>query len=224
MRSMREWALNAATFLVTLCALLVGGMRLHAEFFSSPPDPYEPRVVAEWRDYTQDGLRIGPADAPVTIVEFADFQCPYCEKAAADLHALRERYPDDVAIIFRHFPLEGHEEAVPAARAAECANVTGHFEAFHDRLFANMDSIGKRPFREFAREAGITDLDAFDRCANDTVTVAAIERDVAFGTKLGLRGTPTFLIDSLLIGGYMGPERLEQHVRDALDRNAARRN
>lgn len=152
----REWLLNGATLLLTVCALFIGGVRIREQFF--PPDPLRPTKVENWREYAARGHRQGPRDAAVTIVEFADFQCPVCRSVAPILKSIRERYPGDVALVFRHFPLSSHEHALPAARASECAAELGQFWSFHDALFTQADSIGKMSWVRFGSQAGIRTL------------------------------------------------------------------
>ena len=114
-----EWFWNAATALVVIFAVVIGTLRLREEFsLRHPESPIVPtKLVSNWRDFGKLGARMGPPNARVTIVEFADFQCPYCRIAAADLHSLRRSYGDDVAVVYRHFPL--HRFARSAALAVD---------------------------------------------------------------------------------------------------------
>jgi len=218
----RNGIANVLTGLVTAMALVVGYSRIRQEFF--PPkaaEPPAPKVIDDWRAFAI-GQRIGPPDAKVTIVEFSDFQCPFCARAAAELVDVRRRHPSDVAIVYRHYPLSFHEFAVPAARATECAALGGAFTAYHDLLFANQDSLGATPWSEFARRSSVASIPAFDRCMQDTTSGAgAIERDQKAGKKLGIRGTPAFLINDLLVAGYSKTGSLEARVAAALLKVAA---
>jgi protein-disulfide isomerase len=214
----REWFWNAATGVVMVMALVLGAMRLRSEFFvhsDSVPSAMRTKVVKQWRTFSSAGDRMGPAYAPVTIVEFSDFQCPYCRVASGDLHDLRRWYPDDVVIVYRHFPI--HRLARPAAVAAECAGRQGTFEAFHDLLFANPESIGNKPWNRFAVEAHVGDTVEFDRCMDSRSATAVVDRDSAAAVALGVQGTPTFLINSLMVIGNPGFEQLNDYVKAALE-------
>ena len=142
---------------------------------------------------------IGDLDAPIRIVEFADFQCPACARAHAMLEELQSKYPDRIAVVFRHYPLERrHPYAFAAALASECAAEQGRFAVFHRQLFERQDSIGKTNFEEFARAAGVQDLKSFGTCIEEERYADKIRADVREGDRIGVRATP-----SLIIGGYL---------------------
>lgn len=163
---------------------------------------------------------MGPRTASVTIVEFADFQCPICTAAAGPLRRLRERYPRDLAVVYRHVP--GHEYSFDAAIAANCAAEAGRFEAFHDALFTERDSIGKKPWSRFAIESGLGDTSAFQRCLGSASAREAVSRDTIAAAALGVVGTPTFLINDVEVQGYASPEQLTSDVAHALGVAAGR--
>ena len=151
-------------------------------------------------------LLIGSPSARVTIVEFADFQCPFCSKFAADIAAIQQSYPDDVKVIFRHFPLTHiHPLAMDAAKASECAADQGRFAAMHDVLYSQQDQVGNKEWLAFASDAGVADRDRFQICMAATSPAPAIEKDIEAGTRLGVSGTPTILIDGKRLDGI--PER-----------------
>jgi protein-disulfide isomerase len=126
-----------------------------------------------------------------------------------------------VALLYRHWPLPNHRFAYPAARASECAAEQGRFEAFYTVLFAQQDSIPNKSFTQFAREAGVPDLDAFERCAASTDPVPAIERDVADVRRIGGTGTPTIIIDGMLMRTPYSDGSFAEQVQAAIDRAAA---
>lgn len=190
-----ERFLNAAMVVLVGCALVVTGLVVRRELFPTRVLPQPPQRVEGWREYGRFGNRIGPTDAKVTVVVFSDFQCGFCAVAAERMRALRREYPSDLAVVYRHFPLRTHAHAVPAARASECAAAQGRFEPFHDALFSKQDSIGAIPWTRYAIAAGVEDLRGFDRCAGSAIPVAALERDTADGDRLGVRGTPTILVN-----------------------------
>lgn len=205
-----NWLLNGATVVMVACAALTTALRLRdaraASNPSSPPvadagsNPVAPKTVADWRNYAGTGDRMGPGNAAVTIVEFSDFQCPFCRRAAPTLRALRRRYPGDIAVVYRHFP--GHQFSLAAAVAAECAGRAGYFESYHDLLFTQAESIGKKPWSRFAIEAGVRDTTRFSACLQDQEITRAVLRDTVAAATLSVRGTPTFLINDLEVSGY----------------------
>lgn len=216
---------NASTALLVLCAVVITGLAVRRELGGAAPAPAaayteQVRPVRDWRGYAA-GARIGPADAPVTIVEFSDFQCPYCRAMADRVRALRRANPGRVALVYRHFPLSYHPHARPAAHASICADRQGRFEAFHDALFARQDSLGDTEWRRLAAATGVADRAAFERCMESGAALEQVERDVAAGKRLGISGTPAFLVNGALITGG-APGLLEEHVERALAASASR--
>lgn len=211
----KEPLLTFLAVVATLAAVTAVGLRL-AEMFR--PDPSSPHRIAHAEKYATEGHLIGPPDAPVRIVEFADYQCPYCRQMQQVLDELRRRYPDQVSVIFRHYPLMIHDSSVAAARAAECASSLGGFLALHRTLFEFADSIGHRPWHWFAATAGIVDLDSFDHCLLQRGGMPQIDRDRSAGEELGIVATPTFLVNDLEVVGAAPIPDMDKYVRNALKR------
>jgi protein-disulfide isomerase len=144
----------------------------------------------------QGAPALGSTTAKVVVVEFSDFQCPYCGKFAREtFETIRERYivPGTVRYVFRHFPLDdAHPKAFKAAEAAECANQQGKFWEMHARLFANQQSLDPADLLEHAGVLGL-DRTAFEKCLGGAAK-SKIKRDFNDGVKAGVGGTPTFLI------------------------------
>ena len=164
---------------------------------------------------------MGPANAPVTVVVFSDFQCPYCGVLMRNLRDVQTAFADEVAVVYRHFPLPNHPHALEAARASDCAALQGRFTEYHDALFASPDSIGRVDWSRFAVAAGIRDLPSFQACASDTRRSLTIERDIEAANRLRVTGTPTLLINGLRFQGAMPADTLALHIRKAL-RDVAR--
>src|ERR1700722_9250080 len=159
---------SIVTVTLVLCAVITTGAVLRREFMApaAPPSQAEQKTVliSNWRDDLGKGVRFGPSDAPVRLIEFADFECPFCGNFHRTLKVVRERYPGQVSLTYVHFPIPGHRFAIPAARVAECAGEQGRFEQMHDHLFDEQDSLGLKPWTEFATEAGVSDRGAFETC------------------------------------------------------------
>lgn len=201
-------------------SLLLVGMIARQRLFP-PAAPVPPgralREVADWTGYGAVGHRIGSPQALVTIVEFADFECPVCRVFTnGALKAARAEFGDTVAVVFRHMPLSNHKLAYPTARAAECASSEGRFEAFHDAVYSHQDSLGILPISEFARRAGVRDMRKFELCNGSSERVPAIDVDVAAAKALGASGTPTLLINSVLVPGAPDSSRLVEFIRKAI--------
>jgi protein-disulfide isomerase len=167
-----------------------------------------------------DAPRLGPADAPVTIVAFSDFQCPYCARAVPTLQALMERYPDRIRIFFRHHPLPFHPNAPRAALTAEAArDQLGDegFWAMHDRLFAQQEALEPDDLLALAEESGL-DMDRFRASVTDETVIARVERDEQLARRFGVLGTPTFFVNGRVIQGAQPLPVFVAAVDDALTR------
>lgn len=138
----------------------------------------------------------GNKDAKVTIVEFSDFQCPYCSRATPGVEALLQAYPNDVKVYFLHFPLSFHEKAMPAAIAAECANRQNKFWDLHDKIFANQGSLSEEQTAKFAGEVGL-DVAKWTECLKDPTVKAFVSADMQQGEEAGVQGTPSFFINGV---------------------------
>jgi protein-disulfide isomerase len=158
----------------------------------------------------------GNRDAPVTIVEFSDFQCPYCRKANATLQELLEKYKDRVRLAFRDFPLtEIHPQAQRAAEAARCAGQQGQFWAYHDLLFASPAMLSEEGLKQHARSLGL-DATQFDTCLRDGKFKARVEEDLKEGTRAGVSGTPGFFINGTFLSGSQPLAAFERIIESEL--------
>lgn len=213
-----EWLLNGATVLVTICAVVIAGLRIRDEVVGhSSVGAAGTRTISNWREFGNAGTRIGAKNAPVTIVEFLDFQCPFCRVASGSIRDLRRWYTKDLAVVYRHLPIPFHKFAYPAALAAECGARANRFEAIHDALFAQPDSIGQKRWTRFALDAGIADTSGFALCMEDKSVGAAVRRDSVAAVALGVTATPTFLINNVVVSGNVGFAALNGYVKAALD-------
>jgi len=150
----------------------------------------------------------GPAAAFLTIVEFADFQCPYCKREAAAVDALRAAWPDDLRVVFKHFPIQGHNFARGAALASECAHRQGRFWEMHAQLFANQGSLDDGMLEGYARLAGVADLAAWNACRTGEEAKARVDGDQKAGYAAGVSATPTLFLNGIRIEGALPLEDL----------------
>jgi protein-disulfide isomerase len=136
----------------------------------------------------------GPENAKVTIVEFSDFQCPFCTRAASVVHQIREKYGDKVRFVFRQFPLPMHGDAHLAAQAALAAHQQGKFWEFHDLLFANQRALTRPSLVDYAKQAKL-DVPRLEKALDDQSLKAAVDADVKLGEEVDVSGTPTVFIN-----------------------------
>ena len=156
----------------------------------------------------------GASDAWVTVVEFADFQCPYCARAAATMEEVCLSYPEaDLRVVFKHLPLWFHERAMSAALAAQCAGEQGLFWPMHDLLYADPTRLEDEDLQAAAQRLGL-DLDRWSACLGSGEALDGIERDVALAEELGIEATPTFFVNGYPI---VGAQPLET-FRELIDR------
>jgi protein-disulfide isomerase len=157
----------------------------------------------------------GTADAAVAVVEFSDFQCPYCAQAAATVHRLKQDYEGRIRFVFRHFPLPFHPNAQAAAQAALAAQEQGKFWEYHDLLFGNQDALGPEALLAYARKAGL-DLDAFRAASSGESTAARVASDLRLGESVQVQGTPTLFINKQRVDNPMDYDKVAQLVDQAL--------
>jgi protein-disulfide isomerase len=158
--------------------------------------------------------RRGSETAPVQIIEFADYECPYCQSVHGDLDRLREQFGDRVSVVYKDFPLPMHPLAAKAAEAARCAGAQGKFWEFHDSLFQTK----KLQMSQLKEEAVALKLDTarFNQCLDSGEQTAAVKKDAQEGIRLGLRGTPSFFINGHFMSGAIGYFKLRETVMQEL--------
>jgi protein-disulfide isomerase len=144
---------------------------------------------------------LGAASAPVTIVEFSDFQCPFCQRATPTLKQLRQAYGDKIRIVWKDFPLtQIHPQAFKAAEAARCAEEQGKFWEFHDRLFGNQQALQPDDLKKHAADLGL-DSAKFGSCLDSSKYAERVRDGVAAGTRLGVNSTPTVYVNGRVVQG-----------------------
>ena len=134
------------------------------------------------------------------LLKFSDFECPYCAVASADMKTFTENHSDDVLYVYKQLPLSIHDEALPAAKAAWAAGEQDQFWLYHDGLFAYQDQLDEDYYVALAAQIGL-DVEKFNRDRNSPEAEAAINQDIELAQALGIRGTPTFVMNGLLIPG-----------------------
>ncbi len=151
----------------------------------------------------------GAKQGKVVLIEFSDFQCPFCAKADATVRQFIEKHGDTVTFVYKHLPLTSiHPQAMPAAKAAWAAGQQGKFWPFHDGLFANQKQLGDALYQELAKSLGL-DLAKFNRDRASDAADKAIEADMAMAETLGIDGTPFFIMNGEVLTGAVSLDDLE---------------
>ncbi len=217
--------IDSVTVIAALGALAIAGVVLFQYSIERPSllvNNNEERQVLDWPRYVEGGRQTGPVDAVVTILEFGDYECSACRVQEAHLEVIRRRYPNDVNLVYRHWPLPYHDRAYVATRAAECAGAQGQFWPFHRLLYARdhwleapVDEV-QEPFMELAEEARIEDLEGFRTCLDDPTPVSAIEDDIAAAEQLGAIATPTLIINGRMFTGFQDSMSLDSLIQEIL--------
>ena len=142
----------------------------------------------------------GPTDAPIVIITFSDYQCPFCKRAEPTIDAVLAKYPTQVRQVFRHLPLPMHPRARPAAIAAVCAEQQGKFWEYHAKLFENQPALGDEDLGKYATEVGL-DATAFKACQQSPEAAQRVQVDADSARVAGITGTPAFFINGILLSG-----------------------
>jgi protein-disulfide isomerase len=158
-------------------------------------DPPRTEVAVE----DHDPFR-GPADAPITIIEFSEYQCPFCARVTPTLKQIEEKYAGKVRIVFKDFPLPNHAQAPKAAEAAHCAGEQGKYWLLHDRLFDNQQQLQIPQLKAHAGAVGL-DQAKFDQCLDSGKHAANVQADIDLGASMGVQSTPTIYINGRVVTG-----------------------
>ncbi|NBC46081.1 DsbA family protein [Corallococcus exiguus] len=160
----------------------------------------EPAAAAKKVEVPADSPSFGPATAKVTIVEWSDFECPFCSRAVPTLNKIKETYGKDVRVVFRHQPLPMHSHAKIAAQASMAAHEQGKFWEMHDKLFANQRALERGDLEKYAQELGL-DMNKFKAALESSKISAKVDSDSSAGMAVGANGTPAFFINGRFLSG-----------------------
>jgi protein-disulfide isomerase len=167
-----------------------------------------------------DNPVLGPNDAPITIIEFSDYECPYCQKWHSEVFGrLLETYSGQIRFVYRDFPLTSiHANAFSAAEAALCAGDQGAYWQYHDQLFFQELGLGKNAYQQYAQQLGL-DMTSFNSCVESRVHQSAVQEDFDFAAQVGIRSTPTFFINGIALVGAQSFETFQQVIDNELAGN-----
>lgn len=156
---------------------------------------------------------VGPAHAPVSLVEYSDLECPHCKQAAPVVKLLLHKFPEQLQFAFRHFPLEGvHAHAELAAEAAECAGAQGQFWQMHDLLFDNQPRLQRKHLVAYAEKLEL-DMARFTSELDDHIYLQRVREHLASGNSSGVRATPTFFVNGQIQDVSYGLNQLVEAVK-----------
>jgi protein-disulfide isomerase len=164
---------------------------------------------------TADSPALGAASAPIELVEFSDFQCPFCYRAYPTVKQVLSTYGSKIRLVYRNYPLPNHPNARPAAEAAQCANEQGQFWAYHDQLFANQSKLGNDDLKAAAAALGM-DAGKFNACFESHKYKARVDADMQAGNEAGVNGTPAFFINGRMLSGAQPFEEFKKVIDEEL--------
>ena len=185
----------------------------------SPSRPRRPEANKEYKVAVGQAPVRGPADAEITIVEWSDFQCPFCSRATPTLARIQEAYGDRVRIAFKHLPLSIHAQAPAAHAAAEAAHRQGRFWEMHDKIFENPRDLSPATFERYAGEIGL-DLARFKTDAASAEVRKRIDADMRQAQELNVSGTPSFFINGRFLSGAQPFENFKRVIDAELEKNS----
>jgi protein-disulfide isomerase len=162
-----------------------------------------------------DAPSFGPKDAKVTLVEFSDFQCPYCSRAATAMQDLKKKYGDKVHFVFRQFPLSFHQNANISAQASLAAHAQGKFWEFHDKAFANQQQLERPALEGYAKDIGL-DMAKFKKALDDKTYAPAVDAEQKLGEEVAVDGTPTMFLNGARVSNPTDLAAISKEIDDAL--------
>ena len=196
-----------------------GQQKARNEYFKTLEAKYKVEMKMEpiRVDVAATGPAKGPASAPVTIVEFSDFQCPFCSRLTPTLAEVEKKYGDKVRVVFRQYPLPFHQNAQKAAEASLCAADQGKFWELHDAMFGNQGELGVDQLKAKAASLGLN-ADKFNKCLDSGEKNATIQADIKAGSAAGVNGTPAMFINGRFINGAVPIDQITTVIDDELRR------
>lgn len=177
------------------------------------PAPNIPRLEVS----ADDDPFIGPETAPITIIQFAEFQCPYCGKAGEAVDQVMETYPGKIKMVYRDFPLGFHDRAIPAAVAANCAGEQEKYWEMHKLLMSNQRALDEETLTSHATSLSL-DMAKWNTCRADPAQEAEVRKDMEDGSAVGVTGTPAFFINGIMLSGAQPFEAFKEIIDRELER------
>lgn len=215
-RATSGWIEKFAVGIVAIYAAMAVVPVLTREFRHRKPQAPRPVLVKDWQKYAAGDERLGSPRAPLRLVVFSDFECPFCRQLSISLDQLVKKRPAEVEVIHRNFPLSAiHPYARRAAIAGECATKQGRFAAFYRFAFAHQDSLGALDWPRVAKRIGVRDTSLFQECLSNGSVLPTLRADSVAAESLGITGTPMLLVNDWKVQGNPGPVELARLISRA---------
>jgi protein-disulfide isomerase len=158
----------------------------------------------------------GPSSAPIELIEFSDFQCPFCLRAYPTVNQVLSTYGDKIRLVYRHYPLPSHPNARPAAEASQCAAEQGQFWQYYERLFADQTKLSDAELKQSAAALGM-DASRFNTCVDSHKYKDRVEKDILEGNEAGVSGTPAFFINGRMLTGAQPFDAFKRIIDEELE-------
>lgn len=183
---------------------------------NQPSQPTNQAPAIQTFTITKDNHVRGDFNAPITLVEFSDFECPYCENHYPTLNKILSDYQGQVRLVYKHFPLSFHPNSEKAAEASECADEQGKFWGYHDKLFDNQPSgLSTDKFKQWAKDLGLNSQQ-FDNCLDTGKYAQKVQADYQEGVTKGVNGTPATFVNGILVSGALPYEQFKSAIDQLL--------
>ncbi len=201
---------------ITLNALFIAAVLVIIIFAVSIFSSYTWKNTSNFPKVTSKNPILGKKNADVQIIEYGDFQCPYCKELAAIFREVYKEYGDKISFVWKDYPLYSiHEDSLAAAKAGRCANKQDNFWDMHDLIFANQQNLSDEIYLSFASQIGL-DTDKFIQCMNNNETLDLVQEDIEEAMDLGIIGTPHFYVGSYVITELITYEQLKEIINYSL--------
>ena len=203
---------NILTGILVICVVIVTFLFLRKEFAGKTEISY--KVVDNWEELIPADEREKGSISKAYLIEFFDYECPYCNVVDTVLDSIQSKYDAKIKIVRYHFPLNMHPSAYKAAIAAECARDQGMFESYHKELMKNQYRLSSIDFNDIAILIGIKDLNKFQMCIDNEEPAGVISRNVQLAKRIGVNGTPTLIINNKMISGVIEVDEIDRIIKN----------
>jgi len=175
----------------------------------------KPLAAEKQAELAKDAPSVGPENAKVTIIEFSDFQCPFCSRGANAVTEIKKKYAGKIRVVFRQFPLSFHDKAHVASQAALFAHSKGKFWEYHDKMFANQNALDRPALEKYAGEVGLK-VDEFKKALDEKAFAPQVDADMKLGTGIGVQGTPSMYLNGKKVQNATDVEAISKMIDEAL--------
>lgn len=203
---------NILTGILVICVVIVTFLFLRKEFAGKTEISYT--IVDNWKELIPADERENGSISKAYLIEFFDYECPYCSVVDTVLDSIQSKYDAKIKIIRYHFPLNMHPSAYKAAIAAECARDQGMFASYHKELMTNQFRLSSIDFNDIAILIGIKDLNKFQMCIDNEEPAGVISRNVQLAKRIGVNGTPTLIINDKMISGVIDADEIDKIIKN----------